>query len=77
VNTNRRSMSRQAEHEKVRCSNPGKMVGSAKTASIRTISALQTKHRIAVNQSFTNEPMVLLGPKAFKRIPADVHSIWP
>jgi hypothetical protein len=28
---------------------------SARAASIRTISALQTKHRIALNQSFTNK----------------------
>jgi len=61
VNTSRRSMSRQTEHENVRCSNPGKTVGSARTASIRTISALHTKHRIALNQSFTNETYGALG----------------
>jgi hypothetical protein len=31
------------------------VVGSACTASIRTISALQNKHRIALNRSFINE----------------------
>jgi hypothetical protein len=30
--------------------------GSAWTASVRTISELQTKHRIALNRSFINEP---------------------
>ena len=33
----------------------GNVVGSASTASIRTISALQNKHRIALNRSFINE----------------------
>jgi hypothetical protein len=33
----------------------GNVVGSAWTASIGTISALQNKHRIALNRSFINE----------------------
>jgi hypothetical protein len=44
-----------AGHKKVRCSKFGNVVGSAWTASIRTISALQNKHRIALNRSFINE----------------------
>jgi hypothetical protein len=52
----RRSTSWQAGHKNVRCSKPGSVVGSAWAASIRTISALQTKHRIALNRSFINEP---------------------
>jgi hypothetical protein len=41
----------QAEHKNVWCSNPGSVVGSAGTASINSISALHTKHRIAVSPS--------------------------
>ena len=36
---------------KARCN----VVGSAWTTSIRTISALQNKHRIGLNRSFINE----------------------
>jgi hypothetical protein len=41
----------QAEHKNVWCSNPGSVVGSAGTASIKSISALHAKHRIAVSPS--------------------------
>jgi hypothetical protein len=51
----RRSTPWQVGHKKVRCSKPGNVVGSAWTASIRTISALQNKHRITLNRSFINE----------------------
>ena len=46
VNSSRRSISLQAEHENVWCSNPGS-VASAGTAPIKAISALHCKHRIA------------------------------
>jgi hypothetical protein len=46
VNSSRRSISLQAEHENVWCSNPGS-VASAGTAPMKTISALHIKHRIA------------------------------
>jgi hypothetical protein len=51
----RRSTPRQAGHKKVRYSKLGNVVGSAWTASIRTISALQNKHRIVLNRSFINK----------------------
>ena len=51
----RRSTPWQAGHKKVRYSKLGNVVGSAWTASIRTISALQNKHRIVLNRSFINE----------------------
>jgi hypothetical protein len=69
ANTNRRSMSWQAGHKKVRCSNPGRIVGSARTASIRTISVLHTKHRIALNHSFSNETYGAWGAKDVQACP--------
>ena len=51
MNNSRRSMRLQAEHKNVWCSNPGSVVGSAGTASIKSISALHAKHRIAVSPS--------------------------
>src|SRR5436190_8284326 len=51
MNNNRRSLRLQAEHKNVWCSNPGSVVGSAGTASINSISALHTRHRIAVSPS--------------------------
>jgi hypothetical protein len=47
VNNSRRSMSLQEVHKNVWCSHPGSVVGSAGTTSIKSISALHTKHRIA------------------------------
>jgi hypothetical protein len=71
----RRSMSWQAGHKKVRCSNPGSVVGSAWTASIRTISVLQTKHRIALNHSFTMRLMVPRELTVIKRLATNVHNV--
>ena len=74
----RRSTPWQAGHRKVRCSKPGNVVGSAWTASIRTISVLQNKHRIALNHSFIKE---VHGARAssivIKRLATNVHNGWP
>jgi hypothetical protein len=68
MNNSRRSMRLQAEHKNVWCSNPGSVVGSAGTASIKSISALHTKHRIAVSPS-PNGRMVPKVREMIKRDP--------
>jgi hypothetical protein len=56
----------------VRCSKFGNVVGSACTASIRTISALQNKHRIALNRLFINEVHGARGSFVIKRLATNV-----